>query len=133
MSQDHRLQQQRFELKYLIDEAIAPSIRDFLTSYLELDEYGADRPNFSYPVHSLYLDSDDLRTYQESVNGSKNRFLPFERERSRATRLARRSQLRTVSKPICWRRKPRRSAWNARRRGKIVYMPKRSPDDSCNA
>jgi hypothetical protein len=28
--------------------------------------------------------------------------------------------------------KPRRSAWNARRRGKIVYMPKRSPDDSCN-
>jgi SPX domain protein involved in polyphosphate accumulation len=74
MSQDHRLQQQRFELKYLIDEAIAPSIRDFLSSYLELDEYGAERPNFSYPVHSLYLDSDDLKTYQASVNGSKNRF-----------------------------------------------------------
>jgi SPX domain protein involved in polyphosphate accumulation len=74
MSQDHRLQQQRFELKYLIDEAISPSIRDFLSSYLELDEYGAERPNFSYPVHSLYLDSDDLKTYQSSVNGTKNRF-----------------------------------------------------------
>jgi hypothetical protein len=74
MSQDHRLQQQRFELKYLIDEAITPGIRDFLTSYLEVDEYGAERPNFSYPVHSLYLDSDDMETYQASVNGTKNRF-----------------------------------------------------------
>src|SRR5256885_30472 len=74
MSQDHRLQSQRFELKYLIDEAIAPGIRDFLTSYLELDEYGVGKPNLSYPVHSVYLDSDDLKTYQASVNGSKNRF-----------------------------------------------------------
>jgi hypothetical protein len=28
--------------------------------------------------------------------------------------------------------KPHRSAWNARRRGTVFYMPKRSPDDSCN-
>jgi hypothetical protein len=74
MSQDHRLQPQRFELKYLIDEAITPGIRDFVSSFLELDEYGMGRPNLSYPVHSLYLDSDDLETYQASVNGSKNRF-----------------------------------------------------------
>src|SRR5438105_13635009 len=74
MSQHHRLQSQRFEVKYLIDEAIAPGIRDFLSSYLELDEYGVGKPNFSYPVHSLYLDSDDLETFQSSVNGTKNRF-----------------------------------------------------------
>jgi hypothetical protein len=74
MSQDHRLQPQRFELKYLIDDAITPSIRDFLSSYLELDEYGVGRPGSAYPVHSLYLDSDDLKTFQASVNGSKNRF-----------------------------------------------------------
>jgi len=74
MSQDHRLQQQRFELKYLIEEAVTPRIRHFLTSYLELDDYGVGRPGLSYPVHSLYLDSDDLKTHHTSVNGTKNRF-----------------------------------------------------------
>jgi VTC domain len=74
MAQNHRLQQQRFELKYLIDEAIAPGIRDFISSYLELDDYGVGRQNLAYPVHSLYIDSDDLHTMQASINGTKNRF-----------------------------------------------------------
>ena len=74
MAQDHRLQQQRFELKYLIDEGITLRMRDFVSSYLELDDYGTDQPNLSYPVHSLYLDSDDLKTHHASVNGAKNRF-----------------------------------------------------------
>jgi SPX domain protein involved in polyphosphate accumulation len=74
MSQDHRVQQQRFELKYLIDDNIARSIRDFVSSYLELDDYAVGRPNFSYPVHSLYLDSDDLKTHVATINGTKNRF-----------------------------------------------------------
>lgn len=74
MAQDHRVQQQRFELKYLIDEAITPQIRDFVSSYLVLDDYGMGWHDFAYPVHSLYLDSDDLRTFQSSVNGTKNRF-----------------------------------------------------------
>jgi hypothetical protein len=69
-----RVQPQRFELKYIISEAMTPAIRDFVSSYLELDEYGAMQPNLSYPVHSIYLDSDDLRTYHETVNGTKNRF-----------------------------------------------------------
>ncbi len=74
MSQDHRLQQQRFELKYLVDEEITSTMRDFLSCYLEVDEYGANQPNFSYPVHSLYLDSDDLKTHNWTINGTKNRF-----------------------------------------------------------
>jgi hypothetical protein len=74
MPQDHRLQQQRFELKYLIDEGITLRIRDFVSSYLELDDYGASQPNLSYPVHSLYLDSDDLKTHHACINGAKNRF-----------------------------------------------------------
>jgi hypothetical protein len=74
MSQDHRLQRQRFELKYLIDESITPHIRDFVSSYLEVDEYGIGRPNLSYAVHSLYLDSPTLSTFQSSINGTKNRF-----------------------------------------------------------
>jgi len=56
MAQDHRLQAQRFELKYLVDEAITGQIRDFVASYLELDDYGAGTPRSSYDVHTLYLD-----------------------------------------------------------------------------
>jgi hypothetical protein len=69
-----RMQTQRFELKYLISEEKAARVRDFVRSYLNLDEYSAIRPNYSYPVHSLYLDSDDLYTYWETINGNKNRF-----------------------------------------------------------
>ena len=68
------MQQSRFELKYLVSEDTALQIRDFVRSYLEMDEYSVGRPNYSYPVHSLYLDSDDLKTYWETINGNKNRF-----------------------------------------------------------
>ena len=74
MPQDHRLQQQRFELKYLVEESLTPAIRDFVSCHLELDDFGVGRPNFSYPVHSVYLDSDDLHTHQATIVGTKNRF-----------------------------------------------------------
>lgn len=73
MSQD-RMQLQRFELKYVIPEQVALAVRDFVASYLEIDEFGATLPNLSYPVHSLYLDSYDLSTYRATINGDKNRF-----------------------------------------------------------
>ncbi|MBL9166312.1 MAG: polyphosphate polymerase domain-containing protein [Verrucomicrobiales bacterium] len=69
-----RMQAQRFEQKYLIDEDTALKVRDFVQAYLELDEYGEGKPNLSYPVHSLYLDNDDLRLARETINGNKNRF-----------------------------------------------------------
>src|SRR6058998_2526039 len=69
-----RMQQQRFELKYLIPEETALLVRDFVRSYLEMDEFSVGRPNYSYPVHSLYLDSDDLKLYWSTINGDKNRF-----------------------------------------------------------
>lgn len=68
------LQKQRFEYKYHIDEAQAAGIRLFLQHYMALDEYGATQPNYSYPVHTLYLDSPDLQLYQATVNGDRNRF-----------------------------------------------------------
>ena len=68
------MQKQRFELKYLIGEETALLVRDFVRSYIDLDEYSVGRPNYSYPVHSLYLDSDDLRLYWDTINGNKNRF-----------------------------------------------------------
>lgn len=73
MGQD-KLQLSRLELKYRITEEKALRIRDFVRSYLEVDEFGANDPNFSYPIHSVYLDSDDLKTYWHTINGDKNRF-----------------------------------------------------------
>jgi hypothetical protein len=73
-SMEDRIQLQRLELKYIIREETALQVRDFVRPYLDLDEYGAGRPNFSYPVHSLYLDSDDLVLYWHTINGNKNRY-----------------------------------------------------------
>src|SRR5436190_18267969 len=69
-----RMQKQRYELKYLISEETALLVRDFVRSYLDFDEYSVGKPNYSYPVHSLYLDSDDLRLYWSTINGDKNRY-----------------------------------------------------------
>lgn len=68
------MQKQRFELKYLINEDTALLVRDFVRSYLDFDEYSVGKPNFSYPVHSLYLDSNDLKLYWATINGDKNRY-----------------------------------------------------------
>src|SRR5213593_4164227 len=69
-----KMQTSRFEQKYVINEEQAIQIRDFVRSYLELDENGVGKPNYSYPVHSLYVDSDDLKLYWSTINGDKNRF-----------------------------------------------------------
>jgi len=69
-----RLQLQRFELKYVIDEPTALAVRSFVSSFLDIDEFGATLPQLSYPVHSLYLDSDDLKLYYSTINGDKNRY-----------------------------------------------------------
>ena len=73
MSRD-RMQRQRFEQKYMLAEEQALNIREFVASHLELDENGVGKPNFSYPVHSLYLDSPTLYTFWTTINGDKNRY-----------------------------------------------------------
>jgi hypothetical protein len=69
-----KMQTQRYELKYHITDDLVSRIRDFIGSYLELDEYSQIRNEHSYPVHSLYLDSPDLKLYMDTINGTKNRF-----------------------------------------------------------
>src|SRR4051794_19590072 len=69
-----KMQLQRFELKYMIDDSTALAVRDFVGTRLELDEFSVGKPNFSYPVHSLYLDSEDLHLFQSTVNSEKNRY-----------------------------------------------------------
>ena len=71
---DDKMQLQRWELKYVIPEETALAVRDFVRSYLDLDEYGVGRPNLSYTIHNLYLDSDDLAIYWGTINGNKNRY-----------------------------------------------------------
>jgi len=69
-----RMQRQRFELKYIINNEVALQMRDFVQCYLNIDEYSLGQPNLSYHVHSIYLDNDELQTYWETINGNKNRF-----------------------------------------------------------
>ena len=73
MSRD-RMQRQRFEQKYMLDENQAAALRPFLLAHMELDENGVGKPDFSYPVHSLYLDSAALATFWSTINGDKNRY-----------------------------------------------------------
>lgn len=73
MFQDN-LQAQRFELKYLVTEEVALAVRDFVASYLVLDENSLGKPNNSYPNHSIYLDSETLTLYWDVINGNKNRY-----------------------------------------------------------
>src|SRR5213082_1236007 len=74
MPQNHQLQAQRFELKYPVPEQLTPSIRSFLRPYVELDEFAAQSPAHSYPVHNIYLDSEDLKTYHWTLNGNDDRY-----------------------------------------------------------
>lgn len=69
-----RLQLQRFELKYVIPEGLTPMIRGFVSAHLRLDDYAARNASHSYRIHSLYLDSDGLALYWDTINGSKNRY-----------------------------------------------------------
>jgi hypothetical protein len=70
-----RAQRSRREIKYLVREDTALAVRAFVSCYLEPDEFAVGRVDNSYPVHSLYLDSNNLDTYKASfVQGMRNRF-----------------------------------------------------------
>lgn len=62
------------ELKYLLNEDMARLLREQARANLELDPYGAGQADFSYPVHSLYLDSDALDSYWATVQRRRDRF-----------------------------------------------------------
>lgn len=68
------LQTQRFEMKYLVREETAQAVRRYVSCFLKPDAFAANLPDRAYPVHSLYLDSPDLATYQAVQTGEKNRF-----------------------------------------------------------
>ena len=64
----------RYEMKYLISEAKAEAITQYIKPYMQPDRYSKLQQGGMYPIVSLYLDSDDLRLCRESMTGQKNRF-----------------------------------------------------------
>lgn len=74
MSVEHALMSSRYELKYLIPARLSERVRDFVRQHLALDPFAGGPPHYSYPVHSLYFDSDDWSIFQRTVNGDRNRY-----------------------------------------------------------
>lgn len=74
MAFEHRLQRQRFELKYIIDEPTARLVRDFARPHLQRDEHAIPELHYAYPIYSLYLDSPQLGLYRATVEGMMNRY-----------------------------------------------------------
>lgn len=69
-----RLQATRFELKYCVNAQVALQMREFVRGYLVPDEFCVGKPDHSYHIHSIYLDSDDLQIYWDVLNSNKNRY-----------------------------------------------------------
>lgn len=64
----------RFECKYLVSPLLIPQMREFIYSFMRPDRFAALRADNRYPICSLYLDTEDLLLYQQTVGGDKNRF-----------------------------------------------------------
>jgi SPX domain protein involved in polyphosphate accumulation len=63
----------RYECKYAIDEAQAAAVRQAIGPYVEPDPHARKRPDGCYDIQSAYLDSPNLRLYQETRDGNVNR------------------------------------------------------------
>ena len=74
MAYQHHPQTNRRELKYVVSEATASSVRRYIRSYLEPDEHMQPGQDTGYPIWSLYLDTPTLALYRQTVDGVKNRF-----------------------------------------------------------
>jgi hypothetical protein len=68
------MQAQRYELKYIVPESITHAVRSFVSSHLRLDEFASEANDYSYGIHSIYLDSAELHTYHAGRQGDRNRF-----------------------------------------------------------
>lgn len=64
----------RFEGKYLVSEAVASSIRDFIRPLLGPDEHMPSGSPLGYRVLSLYLDSPQLSLCTQTREGVRQRF-----------------------------------------------------------
>lgn len=63
----------RYELKYIVEEARAQAISDYLRSYLQPSAHNRPGPLPGHPVVSLYMDSPDFFLFRQAYTGHKNR------------------------------------------------------------
>jgi hypothetical protein len=68
------LQRSRYELKYIVDEAMAREIRDYARHYLAPDPHADPEQGYAYPIYSVYLDSPKLDLLHATVQGHADRF-----------------------------------------------------------
>src|SRR5262245_20172324 len=64
----------RYECKYYVDPLSVPELRQMIHAFAEPDRFAVKHAGYRYPISSLYLDTEDLRFYQQTVGGVKNRF-----------------------------------------------------------
>jgi SPX domain protein involved in polyphosphate accumulation len=65
---------QRYEYKYVVDPHRAAELRAVVSQFVPPDPFAALCPGFAYPICSLYLDTEDMRLYRQSLTGEKTRF-----------------------------------------------------------
>ncbi len=66
-------QSARFELKFVIEEARAVAVADFVSSFLTPSPHNGNREVRGHPVISLYMDSPDFFFFHQAYTGHKNR------------------------------------------------------------
>jgi hypothetical protein len=74
MAYQHKMQRNRFEYKYLIDERMAHEIRCFIKPHLVHDENGKPELKWAYDTHSVYLDGPGYPLFNQVTQGQPNRF-----------------------------------------------------------
>jgi hypothetical protein len=62
------------ELRFSVTLEKALRVRDFVREYMDFDQYSVGQPDFSYSVHTVYLDSDDWKLYWRTIRGDQDRW-----------------------------------------------------------
>lgn len=65
---------QRYEIKFITDEATASRVARYCRANLRFDSHCEDRPNHQYPIHSVYLDSPDFVLARSVIDRRVDRF-----------------------------------------------------------
>lgn len=68
------LRKERYEIKYLVPESLAPALRDYVRTYLAPDAYASNGGPNRYQVFTLYLDAPSLVLCRQTQQGLRNRY-----------------------------------------------------------
>jgi hypothetical protein len=63
----------RFEFKFVLPTAMMREVEAELSHFVELDPFVVDRPDFRYPVRSLYFDDAAHTAFHDKIDGLHSR------------------------------------------------------------